>query len=586
MEIVFGSMEKRSTVCSVRLRLPVACMLSVLTCLFALLASADVQTALNFATQQLDYIANSNAAPPASKKDVSALTWSVQPSSTAKITEAGRWQDVADTSIIFSLQRAAIVVVDYDLVAKATKLYHPGGDFVNSRTQQLSSNGDFLATRLAVDGMPFRQSGSHVSPVSSLESSSRQLSGTVVVQLPKGNHSVKLQWKKWGHVVHSWSSSPGNPGHDGMSNYRSITVTSRHKYLWYAQPLTTGRIMGSQKGWHDVKDMTVSFSTPRKWTLRFIYHIQVSPQSAPNANVHAQPDFLSMRLVLDGVAYRETSALTTSFSRTYSTSSMTGEITLEVPPGTHKVVLQWRKWGTSVPVWWSHPHFLDGFVSGRSLIVMGEHHPVAYAQPMPDAALASSKNMTSNGWRDVHSTKISLTMPTPGKVTFSYIVSIANWGRPDWDAWTWAKWSAVGLRLVVDGLPFSESGTYADPSVRSTEDVEGDLTIDLPAGPHMAQLQWHAYGSSVKEWRSLQQILDGYAGSRQLLAVVTAAVKDTAFEGKLSSQHQKAAILRRMRLELGMASVTTQVIDDRRWKWLTSTNLTEWFRGYIKTLFD
>ena len=155
-------MERRIRVICKRLRLPVFWLSLLLSSLFSLLAYADVRTALNFATQQLDYIANSNAAPTASSRDLSSLTWSVQPSTTAKITESGRWQDVVDTVIHFSLQRAAMVVIDYDLIAKASKKYHPGGDFINGRTQKMSSNGDFLATRLAVDGMPFRQSGSHV----------------------------------------------------------------------------------------------------------------------------------------------------------------------------------------------------------------------------------------------------------------------------------------------------------------------------------------------------------------------------------------------------------------------------------------
>ena len=49
----------------------------------------------------------------------------------------------------------------------------------------MSSNSDFLAGRLKVDAIPYRQSGSHVSPLSSLESSSRQLSGSLIIELEK-----------------------------------------------------------------------------------------------------------------------------------------------------------------------------------------------------------------------------------------------------------------------------------------------------------------------------------------------------------------------------------------------------------------
>ena len=165
-------------------------------------------------------------------------------------------------------------------------------------------------------------------------------------------------------------------------------------------------------------------------------------------------------------------------------------------------------------------------MSGRSLVVVGEHHPISISQPIPDATLQNVVNKGQanstivQGWKDIASTQISFSMPTPSKVTFSYIVSITQWGHPDWDAWTWNKFNAIGLRLVIDGLPFKESGTYADPNVKNTEDVIGDITMSLPAGPHIAKLQWKAVGTSVEEWRSLQSILDGFAGSRKLLAVL------------------------------------------------------------------
>ena len=164
-------------------------------------ASGDVQTALNMVTQQLDYIANSNTPPRVSGKDQERLSWSIQPSSSTTIDKVGKWYDVADTRVNFSLQRTGLVVIHYNLVARASKPQHPGGDFLNGGGNRMSSNSDFLAGRLKVDAIPYRQSGSHVSPLSSLESSSRQLSGSLIIELGKGNHTVHLQWRKWGHVV-------------------------------------------------------------------------------------------------------------------------------------------------------------------------------------------------------------------------------------------------------------------------------------------------------------------------------------------------------------------------------------------------
>ena len=198
-------------------------------------ASGDVQTALNMVTQQLDYIANSNTPPRVSGKDQERLSWSIQPSSSTTIDKVGKWYDVADTRVNFSLQRTGLVVIHYNLVARASKPQHPGGDFLNGGGNRMSSNSDFLAGRLKVDAIPYRQSGSHVSPLSSLESSSRQLSGSLIIELGKGNHTVHLQWRKWGHVVTKWTTSVDQHGYDGLANSRSITVTSRQKYLWYHQ---------------------------------------------------------------------------------------------------------------------------------------------------------------------------------------------------------------------------------------------------------------------------------------------------------------------------------------------------------------
>ena len=47
------------------------------------------------------------------------------------------------------------------------------------------------------------------------------------------------------------------------------------------------------------------------------------------------------------------------------------------------------------------------------MVVVGEHHPIHVSQPIQDASLAA-KNMSSNGWNDVHNTHVSFTMPTPG----------------------------------------------------------------------------------------------------------------------------------------------------------------------------
>ena len=43
----------------------------------------------------------------------------------------------------------------------------------------------------------------------------------------------------------------------------------------------------------------------------------------------------------------------------------------------------------------------------------------------------------------------------------------------------------------------------------------------------------------------------------------------------LTDDHWSGLNQTRVRIKMNIATVTSQVIDDRRWKWLTSTNLTE-----------
>ena len=95
-----------------------------------------------------------------------------------------------------------------------------------------------------------------------------------------------------------------------------------------------------------------------------------------------------------------------------------------------------------------------------------------------------------------------------------------------------------------------------------------------------------AFVRAVADHAQMCQLDGNEQKPRQLAAAIVASSTGTVYEVALAKTTQRAALLRRVRLEMQLATVTSQVIDDRRWKWLTSTNLTEWFRGYIRTLFE
>jgi hypothetical protein len=122
---------------------------------------------------------------------VLAGIWAAQPTTDVLISVSGSWQAVADTSIQFSLDRAAIVFCTYSINVQPDQ--NPGGDW--------------LGTSLAVDNTRGNASGSHYQPYTSGDSNGN-LNGNLVLELKAGDHTVTLQWCKYGSTVASWRSSP------------------------------------------------------------------------------------------------------------------------------------------------------------------------------------------------------------------------------------------------------------------------------------------------------------------------------------------------------------------------------------------
>ena len=91
---------------------------------------------------------------------------------------------------------------------------------------------------------------------------------------------------------------------------------------------------------------------------------------------------------------------------------------------------------------------------------------------------------------------------------------------------------------------------------------------------------------SIAEHAQLQQIEGDEQKPRQLIQTALASAKGTRHEENLRLLSQRRTLLRRVRLEHGLAVSASVAIDDRRWQWLTSSNLTTWFRGYIKSCYD
>ena len=458
--------------------------------------------------------------------DDRSLMWSVAPITSATITEEGSWQDVPDTSVDFVLFESTTVAIAYTLLAEADKDYHPGGDFLNQGGADESGLGDFLGTRLVVDGVPYRQSGSHLSPMTSFEASTGELTGNLYLELAPGNHTATLQWKKWGTFVRSWSNLP--VVHGGYGESRSVVVTGFYKHMWFSQATSSDKIYTADV-WGPISDMQIDFNLDVASDIRFTYSLTVRPSSAPSVSTHNLVDMLETRLVLDGVAFRESGSSFGTTTAAYRAGSLVGSMVLPVAAGNHTVTLQWKKFGTAVAAWFTQPHFLDGFVSGRSLAAFGVWYTIPVANEGDDRIKLVAANDTTGApvhqdWQVVSDSTVSMTLLTNSSVEVSYTVNIVRVGDPTFDSWSWDRWTSLAFRLVVDDVPYRIAAARSDALVRIADTLSGNLVVPLAHGTHSAQLQWQVHDGSLdaSQFEILKERMDGFGGGRVLVALVNA----------------------------------------------------------------
>ena len=95
-----------------------------------------------------------------------------------------------------------------------------------------------------------------------------------------------------------------------------------------------------------------------------------------------------------------------------------------------------------------------------------------------------------------------------------------------------------------------------------------------------------AFVESVAQFAQLKQLNGDEQKPRFLVQAAVASAAGTVHEAHLTTQSQKQYLMKRVRKEMEMAVVTSKAIDDRRWQWLTSTNLTTWLKAYVESLVE
>lgn len=119
------------------------------------------------------------------------------------------WADIADSALAFVLERPATVFVTYAISVQPSA--QPGSEHV--------------VTRLAVDGSPFRSTGAHYQPFCAGDCNVT-LTGSLVLNLAAGSHSVSMQWMTYGNTI-TWSNDPA--WCEGYCGARTITALAFHQ---------------------------------------------------------------------------------------------------------------------------------------------------------------------------------------------------------------------------------------------------------------------------------------------------------------------------------------------------------------------
>lgn len=225
------------------------------------------------------------------------LMWSSRPLSDTSIRSQKAWEDVQGTNLTLQLEGEAEVLFSYYMMVQSTGTAQTSGsDFLNSGVSTTGGLSDFLQLRLVVNGIPYRQSSSHVSPGLALGYSQELLSGHAVISLGSGSHDVQLQWKKVGTQVTSWSSRPSLA--DGHISSRSITATARHKFLRHTHS-DVFTLITQEGSWHNVSGMALTFTLEEPTSLSFLYsmtvrsdHVDHEPGENPPSPSLPRPSFL------------------------------------------------------------------------------------------------------------------------------------------------------------------------------------------------------------------------------------------------------------------------------------------------------
>ena len=210
-----------------------------------------------------------------------------------------------------------------------------------------------------------------------------------------------------------------------------------------------------------------------------------------------QKDFLQMRVLVDGIPFRQSSSYAQpSSSLEAATRSLRGTFVVNLGAGPHTVQLQWKKRGTFVTSWNSIPSLHDGFSSGRLLTATAHHRYLWHTEVTTDDTIS-----TNGTWTDVKDSSLTFTLAEPATLRFLYSMSV----KPDYvnPKDEFGMQDDLSARLLIDGYGYRETGSFTTITSHSfaTAQLSRDVVLDLKVGTHTVTLQWRKWGNYARNWR-------------------------------------------------------------------------------------
>jgi hypothetical protein len=467
-------------------------------------------------------------------------SWSSSPLTTISMYPNQEWQAMEDTSLSFNLTEGMEATVEFSLTARA--FLSPSSTSAFLQTATIPQ--EFLQLRILIDGTPVPKSSQATSPPSLRnELTDTQLHGYFVFAFSAGAHTVQLQWRAVGTQTNLWYSSPN----EGM--YRSVLVSGEHKHIQEAPSSLPFRLpsSSSSSSWTPVSSMNVSLSSPAPTEEVCLFYSgsffaspgRVSLLDGGSQGTVLAPstiqDGLALRVLVNGLAYRECSASFYSPSLNPSLAPIASTCSLSLTPGNYTVTLETKRLGSVFDFWELNPTLLDGFASNLQfgLTVEYIHSFTISAQ---ERTMLSYKSIEEQGWETVGGAVLNVNLLTASHVFITYSLPVSQVGNPNFDQWTWETWNQIDARIVVDGVAYRASSSQLEASDRSQKNLFGQLPLNLEAGSHSIKLQWQALSSSFSSsskttertgevsnatWMTLNAMEDGFINSDQLLVFVT-----------------------------------------------------------------